>query len=108
MKRKTTKPGNMRAFIYPVSKKMRKVRRKGTKNESWRQSTVKAQDLPEGRKDQTCHGKGHDPWNLSASYTGQKPERDCEELYKLGVAAVDQQRRNGRRRIMAQEGVNND
>lgn len=27
---------------------------------------------------------------LSASYTGQKPERDCEELYKLGVAAVDQ------------------
>ena len=53
-------------------------------------------------------GKGHDPWNLSASYTGQKPERDCEELYKLGVAAVDQQRRNGRRRIMAQEGVNND
>ena len=28
---KTTKPGNMRAFIYPVSKKMRKVRRKGTK-----------------------------------------------------------------------------
>lgn len=89
MKRKTTKPGNMRAFIYPVSKKMRKVRRKGTKNESWRQSTVKAQDLPEGRKDQTCHGKGHDPWNLSASYTGQKPERDCEELYKLGVAAVD-------------------
>lgn len=31
MKRKTTKPGNMRAFIYPVSKKMRKVRRKGTK-----------------------------------------------------------------------------
>ena len=31
MKRKTTKPGNMRAFIYSVSKKMRKVRRKGTK-----------------------------------------------------------------------------
>lgn len=31
-----------------------------------------------------------------------------EELYKLGVAAVDQQRRNGRRRIMAQEWVNND
>ena len=30
-KRKTTKPGNMRAFIYPVSKKMRKVRQKGTK-----------------------------------------------------------------------------
>ena len=30
-KRKTTKPGNMRAFIYSVSKKMRKVRRKGTK-----------------------------------------------------------------------------
>ena len=86
MKMKTTKPGNMRAFIYSVSK----VRRKGTKNESWRQSTVKAQDLPEGRKDQTCHGKGHNPWNLSASYTGQKPERDCEELYKLGVAAVDQ------------------
>lgn len=49
MKRKTTKPGNMRAFIYSVSKKMRKVRRKGTKNESWRQSTVKAQDFPEGR-----------------------------------------------------------
>ena len=33
MKRKMTKPGNMRAFIYPVTKKMRKVRRKGTKNE---------------------------------------------------------------------------
>ena len=30
MKRKTTKPGNMWAFIYRVSKKMRKVRRKGT------------------------------------------------------------------------------
>lgn len=45
MKMKTTKPGNMRAFIYSVSK----VRQKGTKNESWRQSTVKAQDLPEGR-----------------------------------------------------------
>ena len=31
MKRKMTKPGNMRAFIYSVSKKMRKVRLKGTK-----------------------------------------------------------------------------
>lgn len=31
MKRKTTKHGNMQAFIYPVSKKMRKVRQKGTK-----------------------------------------------------------------------------
>ena len=27
---------------------------------------------------------------LSAPCAGQESERDCEELYKLGVAAVDQ------------------
>ena len=34
-------------------------------------------------------GKSHDPRNLSAPCAGQESERDCEELYKLGVAAVD-------------------
>lgn len=43
-----------------------------------------------GGKTRLATEKSHDSWNLSASCAGQKPERNSEIVYKLGVAAVDQ------------------
>ncbi|MFR6210877.1 MAG: hypothetical protein ACLUKF_10445 [Coprococcus comes] len=42
-----------------------------------------------GGKTRLATEKSHDSWNLSTPCAGQESERDREELYKLGVAAVD-------------------